>query len=217
MHTRGMLCASIASGKIETMAKKVENEKNVKKFLFCLYKQASSKKRWWWWKVNFETWCISNIETHENHIGCIIDDEFEEKKSSNIKVHGRRRVKEFFVFKLHVCIHTFFIQQSHDVVLPSRMMKGAPWEKSHFFLLLTIYFILFFVYGDTTTIIRGAASWVVQFGWGRNGSVCGKMKCLTLCCLFSIFSIFFSSIFIFFTSLLFTHSSIPFSFYSPFF
>lgn len=37
-----MLCMHIASGKIGAMAKKVENEKNVKKFL---YKQVCRKRK----------------------------------------------------------------------------------------------------------------------------------------------------------------------------
>jgi hypothetical protein len=160
---------------VETMPKKVENEKNVKKFL---YKQAWRKmmmksklqdmmhlKYWnarkshcavyyWWWVSGKRAASIIKLKSSWA------------KKSEGI-----------YFFKLHVCIHTFFsIQQSHDVVLPSRMMKGAPWEKSHFFFLLTILFYFFCVWRYNNNKKRSSSSkkncsWVVRFGWGRNGSV----------------------------------------------
>lgn len=147
---------------------------------FCLNKyegrgrKSKASRWWWWWKVNFKTWCISNIETHENHIGCIIDDEFQEKSSKHNKMKSSWAKKSdgIYFFKLHTCIHTFFfIQQSHDVVLPSRMMKGAPWEKSHFFFLLTIFFCVWRYNNNNKRSSKKNCSWVVRFGWGSNGSV----------------------------------------------
>jgi len=93
--------------------------------------------------------------------------------------------------------------------------EGCPMRKISF--LLSSY--NFFVYGDTTTIIRGAAKKIVH-GWYGSGGVamvvCGKMKCLTLRCLFSIFSIFFFY-FYFFIFLHLSYSlSLSLLLYSPF-
>lgn len=120
-------------------------------------------------------------------------------------------------------VYTHFLYSNLMMLYYHPVWWRVPHEKnliSSFFLPIFFLSFLFFVYGDTTTKIRGASaattkkmecSWVVWW--------CVKMKCLMLYCLFSIFSIFFSSIFIL-TFLLFTYSSfylfLSLSLYSPF-